>query len=168
MIVHNTWPETTIYLQFTQTDKVIKIPKKDAAKVEKTWKRQSVNNPQLNNVIDLRHWIQPILIFIYFVFLFVITPLIVYNTVKDGFENKDQLILIGSLFVGCALPISIFHFSQHLKHFNQPVLQVCLNYVLCREAKRVTKFCYLLETYHSNYHDDPCLLFGRTVRIDLP
>jgi hypothetical protein len=57
------------------------------------------------------------------VFLFVVTPLIVWNTVKDGFEKKDQLILIGSLFVFCALPISFFHFSQHLKHFNKPVLQ---------------------------------------------
>lgn len=71
-----------------------------------------------------RQWIRPVLILIYFIFLCVVTPLIVYNTVKDGFEKKDQLILIGSLFVFCALPISVFHFMQHLKHFNQPVLQV--------------------------------------------
>ncbi|CRL02494.1 CLUMA_CG015334, isoform A [Clunio marinus] len=73
--------------------------------------------------MELRQWIRTILIIIYFIFLFIITPLIVWNTVKDGFEKKDQLILIGSLFVFCALPVSFFHFSQHLKHFNKPILQ---------------------------------------------
>jgi hypothetical protein len=55
---------------------------------------------------------------------FSVTPLIILNTVKDGFERRNQLILVGSLFVFCALPISFFHFAQHLKHFNKPVLQV--------------------------------------------
>jgi len=70
-----------------------------------------------------------------------VTPLIVYNTVKDGFEKKDQLILIGSLFVFCALPVSFFHFAQHLKHFNKPVLQVNRNGVH-KEALRVTLLSY--------------------------
>ena len=57
--------------------------------------------------------------------IILVTPLIIWNTVKDGFERRNQLILVGSLFVFCALPISFFHFAQHLKHFNKPILQVC-------------------------------------------
>lgn len=49
--------------------------------------------------------------------------MLIINTVKDGFTKKDQLVLIGGLFVLTALPICIWHIMQHIIHFTKPILQ---------------------------------------------
>ncbi|XP_058815775.1 transmembrane protein 184C [Topomyia yanbarensis] len=70
-----------------------------------------------------RSWFRPLLFVIYALFVLIVLPLLIVNSVKDGFSRKDQLILIGGLFVLAAIPISIRQITQHIVHLTQPVLQ---------------------------------------------
>uniref|UniRef100_A0A1L8DDT7 Putative organic solute transporter ostalpha n=1 Tax=Nyssomyia neivai TaxID=330878 RepID=A0A1L8DDT7_9DIPT len=70
-----------------------------------------------------RMWIRPLLIVCYTLFVIIVVPLLIVNSVKDGFTRKDQLILIGGLFVLTALPISFWHITQHMINFTKPILQ---------------------------------------------
>ncbi|XP_054741665.1 transmembrane protein 184C isoform X1 [Anastrepha obliqua] len=72
---------------------------------------------------EWRIWIRPLLIVTYGIFAIIIVPLLIVNSVKDGFTRKDQLILIGGLFVLSAVPVSIWHIIQHVIHFTKPILQ---------------------------------------------
>lgn len=72
---------------------------------------------------EWRMWIRPLLIISYAVFAIIVVPLLIVNSVKDGFSKKDQLILIGGLFVLSAVPISLWHIIQHMIHFTKPILQ---------------------------------------------
>ncbi|EDW03122.1 GH10663 [Drosophila grimshawi] len=72
---------------------------------------------------DWRIWIRPLLIVTYVIFAIIVVPLLIVNSVKDGFKQNDQLILIGGLFVLSAVPISIWHIIQHVIHFTRPILQ---------------------------------------------
>lgn len=70
-----------------------------------------------------RSWIRPLLVVLYVLFVIIVVPLLIVNSVKDGFTRKDQLILIGGLFVISAVPISIWQITQHIVHFTKPILQ---------------------------------------------
>lgn len=72
---------------------------------------------------EWRIWIRPLLIVTYCIFLVIVVPLLIVNSVKDGFQRNDQFILIGGLFVLSAVPISIWHIIQHVIHFTKPILQ---------------------------------------------
>lgn len=72
---------------------------------------------------EWRIWIRPLLIVTYAIFAIIVVPLLIVNSVKDGFQQNDQLILIGGLFVLSAVPISIWHIIQHVIHFTKPILQ---------------------------------------------
>lgn len=72
---------------------------------------------------EWRIWIRPFLIITYVIFAIIVVPLLIVNSVKDGFGRNDQLILIGGLFVLSAVPISIWHIIQHVIHFTKPILQ---------------------------------------------
>ncbi|XP_065358101.1 transmembrane protein 184C isoform X2 [Calliphora vicina] len=72
---------------------------------------------------EWRIWIRPLLIITYGIFAIIVVPLLIINSVKDGFQRRDQLILIGGLFVLSAVPISIWHIIQHVIHFTKPSLQ---------------------------------------------
>lgn len=72
---------------------------------------------------EWRIWIRPILILTYGIFAIIVVPLLIVNTVKDGFTRLDQLILIGGLFVLSAVPVSVWHITQHVIHFTKPILQ---------------------------------------------
>ncbi|XP_067621980.1 transmembrane protein 184C isoform X3 [Eurosta solidaginis] len=72
---------------------------------------------------EWRIWIRPLLIVTYGIFAIIVVPLLIVNSVKDGFTRKDQLILIGGLFVLSAVPVSIWHIIQHVIHFTKPILQ---------------------------------------------
>lgn len=72
---------------------------------------------------EWRIWIRPLLIVTYAIFAIIVVPLLIVNSLKDGFSRRDQLILIGGLFVLAAVPISIWHIIQHVIHFTKPILQ---------------------------------------------
>lgn len=61
-----------------------------------------------------RIYMRPLLIIIYLLLLIFVVPWLIVNSVKDGFNTKDQLVLISGLFVILALPISFWHISQHI------------------------------------------------------
>ncbi|XP_053673525.1 transmembrane protein 184C [Anopheles nili] len=73
--------------------------------------------------IHWRVWLRPLLIVLYALFVIIVVPLLIADSVKDGFTRKGQLILIGGLFVLCAIPISISQIAQHTIHYTQPQLQ---------------------------------------------
>lgn len=70
-----------------------------------------------------RVWSRPLMVLVYVLFVVAVVPLLIVNSVKDGFTRKDQLILIGGLFVLSAVPISIWQITQHIVHFTTPILQ---------------------------------------------
>ncbi|XP_013109857.1 transmembrane protein 184C isoform X1 [Stomoxys calcitrans] len=72
---------------------------------------------------EWRIWIRPLLIVSYGIFAIIVVPLLIINSLKDGFSRRDQLILIGGLFVLSAVPVSIWHIIQHVIHFTKPILQ---------------------------------------------
>uniref|UniRef100_A0A1B0C1D5 Transmembrane protein 184C n=1 Tax=Glossina palpalis gambiensis TaxID=67801 RepID=A0A1B0C1D5_9MUSC len=72
---------------------------------------------------EWRIWIRPFLIITYVIFAIIVVPLLIVYSLKDGFSRRNQLILIGGLFVLSAVPVSIFHIIQHVIHFTKPVLQ---------------------------------------------
>lgn len=73
--------------------------------------------------LEWHRLIRPMFLLIYLGFAFVIVPLLIYNTIKDGFAKKGQLILIGGLFLLTSLPISLNQIANHAKHLNVPRLQ---------------------------------------------
>ncbi|XP_055642060.1 transmembrane protein 184C [Toxorhynchites rutilus septentrionalis] len=93
-----------------------------------------------------RAWFRPLLILLYVLFVIIVVPLLIVNSVKDGFTRKDQLILIGGLFVMCAIPISIWQITQHIVHFTQPILQ-----------KHIIRILWMVPIYALNAW--LCLLF---------
>lgn len=70
-----------------------------------------------------RFWVRPIIICLYAAFVLIVVPIMIVNSLKDGFTRNDQLILIGGLFVLTAIPMSVWHISQHIVHFTRPILQ---------------------------------------------
>lgn len=68
-------------------------------------------------------WLRPTIITLYVMFVLIAAPLLIYNSIKDGFARDDQLILIGGLLVLATLPMSVWHIVQHMSHFHKPVLQ---------------------------------------------
>lgn len=64
-----------------------------------------------------------LLILLYILFVIIILPWLIVNTVKDGFTRKRQMYLIGGLFVITTLPICFWHIMQHIRNFTKPALQ---------------------------------------------
>lgn len=67
-----------------------------------------------------RIWVRPLLIISYVLFVIIVLPWLIVRSVKDGFRTKDQLVLIGGLFVIAALPICFWHISQHIGKHETP------------------------------------------------
>ncbi|XP_037050563.1 transmembrane protein 184C [Bradysia coprophila] len=86
-----------------------------------------------------RVWFRPIVITVYILFVIIIVPTLIVNSVRDGFSRKDQLILIGGLFVLTAIPMSVWHISQHIIHFTKPQLQ-----------KPIIRVLWMVPIYASN------------------
>lgn len=80
-----------------------------------------------NNCVSVcsswQQWIKAILILLYTLFVLIVVPLLIVYTVKDGFTKKDQLILVGGLFVLTSVPLCLWHILQHMLHFTKPILQ---------------------------------------------
>ncbi|XP_055299784.1 transmembrane protein 184C [Sitodiplosis mosellana] len=80
-----------------------------------------------NNCVSVcsswQQWIKAILILLYTLFVLIVVPWLIVYTVKDGFTRKDQLILVGGLFVLTSVPLCIWHILQHMLHFTKPILQ---------------------------------------------
>lgn len=70
-----------------------------------------------------QQWIKAILILLYTIFVLIVVPWLIVYTVKDGFTRKDQLLLVGGLFVLTSVPLCIWHILQHMLHFTKPILQ---------------------------------------------
>lgn len=94
-------------------------------------------------------WIRPVLVLLYILFVLICLPVLIYNTVKDGLK-KDQLILIGGLFVACSIPICLWHIMQHISHFTKPILQKPIIRILWMvpiyaiDAVRIANMSFLL------------------------
>lgn len=70
-----------------------------------------------------RWWIRPTIITVYMLFVLFALPLLIYNSIKDGFQRNDQLVLIAGLSVLATIPMSVWHIVQHMLHYTKPVLQ---------------------------------------------
>lgn len=97
-------------------------------------------------------WIRPLLILSYVIFAIIVVPLLIVNSVKDGFSRSDQLILIGGLFVLSAVPISIWHIIQHMIHFTKPILQ-----------KHIIRICWMVPLYATNAVSHAVILSSQTL-----
>lgn len=70
-----------------------------------------------------RLWIRPLFIFVYALAALVFVPLFLVKSLEDGFNKHDQEILIGGVFVGVAIPLSLWEIILHVIHYTQPKLQ---------------------------------------------
>jgi phosphatidylglycerophosphate synthase len=77
----------------------------------------------LNCLARWRLWIRPVVIFIYALAALVFVPLFLVKSLEDGFNKRDQEILIAGIFVWVAIPLSLWEIIQHVIHYTQPKLQ---------------------------------------------
>ncbi|XP_051160614.1 transmembrane protein 184C [Leptopilina boulardi] len=70
-----------------------------------------------------RVWILPVLTCLYALIIVVLVPILIANSIKNGFKKQDQGALVGGAFVLLALPIAFYEIIQHMIYFTQPNLQ---------------------------------------------
>lgn len=79
-----------------------------------------------------RLWIRPVLVTAYFLIIVIIVPLLIINSIHNGFSKRDQGALLGGAFVMMAVPIAIWQITQHIVYYTQPCLQKhIIRYFLC-------------------------------------
>ncbi|XP_030746075.1 transmembrane protein 184C [Sitophilus oryzae] len=81
------------------------------------------NETCANFISRWKLWIRPLFIATYALAALVFVPLFLVKSLEDGFNRHDQEVLIGGIFVGVAIPISLWEIIQHVIHYNQPKLQ---------------------------------------------
>ncbi|KAK9754869.1 Organic solute transporter Ostalpha [Popillia japonica] len=77
----------------------------------------------LNCLSKWRLWIRPLFIFLYALAALVFVPLFLVKSFENGFNSKDQEIVIAGVFVLVAIPISLWEIILHVIHYTQPKLQ---------------------------------------------
>lgn len=70
-----------------------------------------------------RIWILPVLTCLYALLIVIIVPILLVNSIKNGFKKQDQAALVGGAFVLLALPIAFYEIIQHMIYYTQPRLQ---------------------------------------------
>lgn len=70
-----------------------------------------------------RLWIRPLAVLLYALAVLVFVPLFLIKSIQDGFNKREQEILIAGIFVWLAIPISLWEIIQHVIHYTQPRLQ---------------------------------------------
>ncbi|XP_018369115.1 PREDICTED: LOW QUALITY PROTEIN: thymidylate synthase-like [Trachymyrmex cornetzi] len=70
-----------------------------------------------------RLWILPVLTCLYALLIVILVPILLVNSVKNGFKKQDQGALVGGAFVLLALPIAFYEIVQHMIYYTQPRLQ---------------------------------------------
>ncbi|XP_046748783.1 transmembrane protein 184C [Diprion similis] len=70
-----------------------------------------------------RVWILPLLTCLYGLVIIILLPILLTNSINNGFRKQDQGALAGGAFVLLALPISFYEIIQHMIHYTQPKLQ---------------------------------------------
>ncbi|ERL91943.1 transmembrane protein 184C [Dendroctonus ponderosae] len=70
-----------------------------------------------------RLWIRPLFIAAYALAALVFVPLFLIKSLENGFNRHDLEVLIAGVFVGVAIPISLWEIIQHVIHYTQPSLQ---------------------------------------------
>lgn len=93
----------------------------------------------MNVCASWQQWVKALLVLAYVLFVLVALPWLIVYTVKDGLTRKDQLLLIGGIFVLASLPLSIWHILQHALHFTKPILQ-----------KPIMRILWMVPIYSSN------------------
>lgn len=84
---------------------------------KETVKKKMCKNNCVSVCSSWQQWIKAILILLYTIFVLIVVPWLIVYTVKDGFTKKDQLILVGGLFVLTSVPFCIWHILQVWWHF---------------------------------------------------
>lgn len=70
-----------------------------------------------------RLWILPVLTCLYALLIIILVPVLIANSIKNGFQKQDQGALVGGAFVLLALPIAFYEIVQHMIYYTQPRLQ---------------------------------------------
>lgn len=70
-----------------------------------------------------RLWILPVLTCLYALLIVILVPILIANSIKNGFKKQDQGALVGGAFVLLALPIAFYEIVQHMIYYTQPRLQ---------------------------------------------
>lgn len=70
-----------------------------------------------------RLWIRPFAILLYALAALVLVPLFLAKSFRNGFDRRDQEILIGGIFVLVAIPLSLWEIILHVIHYTKPRLQ---------------------------------------------
>ncbi|KAI4492609.1 PREDICTED: transmembrane protein 184C [Polistes canadensis] len=70
-----------------------------------------------------RLWILPVLTCLYALLIVILVPVLIANSIKNGFQKQDQGALVGGGFVLLALPIAFYEIVQHMIYYTQPRLQ---------------------------------------------
>ncbi|XP_017877649.1 transmembrane protein 184C [Ceratina calcarata] len=70
-----------------------------------------------------RLWILPVLTCLYALLIIILVPILLANSINNGFNKQDQGALVGGAFVLLALPIAFYEIVQHMIYYTQPKLQ---------------------------------------------
>ncbi|KAF2880627.1 hypothetical protein ILUMI_25546 [Ignelater luminosus] len=101
-----------------------------------------------------RLWIRPLAVLLYALAVLVFVPLFLIKSIEDGFNKREQEILIAGIFVWLAIPISLWEIIQHVIHYTQPRLQKHIIRILWMvPIYAINAWLVLLYPKHSIYMD---------------
>lgn len=65
----------------------------------------------------------PVLTCLYALVIVILVPVLLANSIRNGFQKQDQGALVGGAFVLLALPVAFYEIVQHMIYYTQPRLQ---------------------------------------------
>lgn len=79
--------------------------------------------PAIRLMKSCRFWIRLLILIFYLFIIVVLLPLVIMRAVKDGFNKKMSIPIVGGVFVILTLPISFWLIIQHMLYYSKPKLQ---------------------------------------------
>lgn len=108
----------------------------------------------LNCFAKWKLWIRPAAVVLYAIAVLVLVPLFLIKSIEDGFNKREQEILIAGVFVWIAIPISLWEIIQHVINYTQPRLQKHIIRILWMvPIYAINAWLVLLYPKHSIYMD---------------
>lgn len=99
-------------------------------------------------------WIRPLAILLYALAALVFVPFFLAKSIRNGFNRRDQEILIAGVFAWVAVPLSLWGIILHVINYTQPKLQKHIIRILWMvPIYAINAWIGLLYPKHSTYVD---------------
>ncbi|KAK9876660.1 hypothetical protein WA026_014035 [Henosepilachna vigintioctopunctata] len=77
----------------------------------------------VNCLSQWKSWIRPLFILTYALAALIFVPIYLFQSIEEGFQERNKEVLIGGIFAWVAVPISFWEIILHVIHYTRPKLQ---------------------------------------------